>query len=208
MGGRGARYTSARNLVGQYEISDITDSKNKIVDFYRYVMEHGDINVERNADGSVKQVHIKRAVMDRAEQLASELANRIEIRDVEAEADYRDIRSMLSGQYYLSKQDRSDIADFSAYARSRENLLRLTSNPNALSINQAYHELSEQYPAYFGQSGVTHPADQLQEINRVLGSLRNSSIPLSPSDRRGVAEELTWDLLRSYTTMQRQRRRA
>ena len=207
MGGRGARYTSARNLVGQYEISDITDSKNKIVDFYRYIMENGDINVERNADGSVKQVHIKRAVMDRAQQLATELADRIEIRDAEAEADYRSIRGMLSGSYYLSKQDRSDIADFSAYARSRENMLRITSNPSALSINQAYHELGESYPGYFS-SGVTHPADQLQEINRVLGSLRNSSIPLSPSDRRGVAEELTWDLLRSYTTMQRNRRRA
>lgn len=205
MGGRGARYTSARRLVGQYDISDITESKNKIVDFYRYIADHGDINVERNADGSVKQVHMKRDILQRAEALAQELAGKIQIRDPEAESDYRDIRSMMNGQYYLSKQDRSNIADFTAYARSRENLIRLTTNPNALSINQAYSELQEQFPAYFGSSDVTHPADQLQDINRVLNNLRNSSIPLSPSDRRGVAEELTWDLLRSYTTMRRRR---
>ena len=207
MGGRGARYTSARNLVGQYEISDITDSKNKIVDFYRYVAENEAIGVERNEDGSVRKVSVRRAAMERAEQLASELTDRIEIRDPEAESAYRDIRSMVSGQYFLSKQDRSNIPDFSAYARSRENMLRLTTNPNAMSIDQAYSELSDRYPAYFS-GDVTHPADQLQEINNVLGSLRHSSIPLSPSDRRGVAEELTWDLLRSYTTMQRNRRRA
>lgn len=207
MGGRGARYTSARNLVGQYEISSITDSKNKIVDFYRYLAENAAIGVERNEDGSVRKVNIKRAAMDRAEKLASELADRISIRDQESYDDYRDIRRMLDGPYYLSQQDRHDIADFTAYARSRENMLRLTTNSRAISINQIYQELNGRYPGYFS-SDVTHPADQLREINSVLGSLRNSSIPLSDSDKRGVAEELTWDLLRSYTTMERNRRRA
>ena len=40
------RYSSARSIVGQYEISQRTDSRNKITDFYRYAMENAGIRVE------------------------------------------------------------------------------------------------------------------------------------------------------------------
>ena len=205
MGGRGASFTYARDLISRYDISDITDSKNKIVDFYRYTMQIGGVNITRDDDGQ-ERLKVRRPAMERAEELASELAARIEIRDDGAVEAYQDIRSMLHGPFYLSAQDRRDIPDFSAYARSSENRLRLTTNSRATSLNSAYTELAERYPGYFSDD-VRHPADQLQEINRVLNRLRNSTIPISNTEREGMRDELTMDLLRSYAGILRQRRK-
>ena len=45
MGGRGASFTTAREIVGQYELTDITDSKSKIVSFFRDIDKNGGIRI-------------------------------------------------------------------------------------------------------------------------------------------------------------------
>jgi len=187
----------ARALIGQYDISSITDSKNKIVDFYRYAMEHAGVTIKEG-----DHLSVKRETMERANELAEQLAARVAFRDPDAEEAYKDIRAMMSGKFYLSQQDRSNIADFSAYARSRDNLIKLTTDRDAMSINQAYTELQSVFPQYFND-GPTNPADQLVRINEVMRSLRNSSIPLPASERAALKDDLAFDLIRSYAGMLR-----
>lgn len=187
----------ARAIIGQYDISSITDSKEKIVDFYRYAMENAGVAIKEG-----DRLSVKRETMDRANALAEQLAARVAFRDQEAEEAYKDIRAMMSGKFYLSESDRSNIADFSAYARSRENLIKLTTDRNAMSIDQAYTELQGVFPQYFNDAS-TNPADRLVKINDVMRSLRNSSIPLPASDRAALKEDLAFDLIRSYAGMLR-----
>lgn len=194
------RYSSARSIVGQYEISQRTDSRNKITDFYRYAMQNAGIRVENG------QLRIRRETLDRAVALGNELAGRIQMRDPEAQAAYSDMRRTLSGRYYLSPEDRRNIADFGAYNRN-ENMVRVTTDRRATSLDSAYSELRRSYPQYFSER-ATHPADQLQQINSVMRSLRHSTYSLSAADRRGVARELTNELVNSYVRTQRRRRGA
>ena len=195
--GRGG---AAREIVGQYEISQKGDSRGKITDFYRYAMENAGIRVE---DG---RLHIRRETLDRAVALGRELAGRVEIRDPEAQEAYRDMRRAMSGKYYLSPEDRRNIPDFGAYNR-RENMVKVTTDRRAQSLDSAYTELRSSYPQYFGER-ATHPADQLQQINSVMRSLRNSTYKLPASEREGMARELTNELVNSYIRTARRRRGA
>lgn len=199
MGGRGSSYDEARQIVGQYSLSDITASKSKIVSFFRDVDKNGGIRVQ---DGRIK---VKKDTMQKAQELARDLSGSMVERNEQAERDFRDIRQMLRGNYALSDQDRSNITDFGAYVRSSENFLSI--RKQGRSIDSAYQELAEMYPQYFNEERVSNPADQLQDINRVLGELKNSTQPL-PKDEREYAEaDLRDRLIRGYIAKQNRRRR-
>ena len=170
------------------------------MDFYRYAMENAGIRVENG------QLHIKRATLDKAVELGRDLAGRVEMRDAEALSAYRNMRRMLDGKYYLSPADRRNIPDFSAYNRN-ENLVRVTTDRRATSLDSAYSELRSRYPQYFGQK-ATHPADQLQQINSVMRGLKNSTYKLSTSERENMARDLTNELVNSYIRTQRRKRGA
>lgn len=205
MGGRGASYDTAREIVGQYSLSDITGSKSKIVSFFRDIDENGGIRVDEEA-GKIK---VSRAAMDKAQNLANELSERMVERDDEAQRDYRDIRQLLNGTYTISDQDRSNIPDFNDYIRSSENFIRIRRD-GGMSIDQAYQELASAYPYYFDADRVTNPADQLQDINRVLGELRDSRTRQIPMEyREEAARDLRLSLVRGYiATLDRRRRSA
>ena len=194
------RSGAAKSIVGEYGITQKGNSREKIVDFYRYAMQTAGIRVENGA------LKIRREAFDRAVALGRELAGRVEVRDTEAQQAYKDIRAGLRGKYYLSPEDRRNIPDFGAYNR-RENMVRVTTDRTARSIDSVYSELRSSYPQYFS-GRVTHPADQLQQINTVLRGLRNSSYSLPASDREGLARELTNQLVNSYVRTARRRRGA
>ena len=118
------RSGAAREIVGQYGISQKGNSREKITDFYRYAMETAGIRVENGA------LKIRREAFERAVALGRELAGRVEIRDTEAQQTYRDIRADLRGRYYLSPEDRRNIPDFGTYNR-RENMVRVTTDRTA-----------------------------------------------------------------------------
>ena len=200
MGGRGASYDAARQIVGQYSLSDITASKSKIVSFFRDVDKNGGIRVE---DGRIK---VKKDTMNKAQDLARDLSGSMVERNEQAEQDFRDIRQMLRGNYALSDQDRSNIPDFGAYVRSSENFLSI--RKEGKSIDSAYQELAEMYPYYFNADRVTNPADQLQDINRVLGELKNSTQALPRDEREYAAADLRDALIRGYIAKQNRRRSA
>lgn len=199
MGGRGTSFTAARSIVGQYELSDITDSKSKIVSFFKKARETGGIKFDEES-GSIQ---ITRAAYNDATELAEELSDRMVYRDEQALQDYRDIRRLVSGTYRLSDQERSNITDLSQYIRSKENMIRISRN--GMDLDTKYQELANMYPQYFDSSRVTSPSEQLEDINNVLRNLRDSTIPLPKSDRAEAAKDMRDDLIRAFISTRRKR---
>lgn len=192
MGGRGSKYTTAGEIVGDYGLTDITDSKAKIVSFFRDVDRTGGIQL----DWDRGKIQIKKDASQKVRELVDELSERMVERDEDSLRDYREIRQMLNGAYYLSDQDKRNIPDFTAYARSKDNFLRI--RRDGMNLDTAYNELAERYPQYFDAYAVTNPADQLQDINNVLSTLKNSTRQLPREDRRYAADEMRVAIIKGY----------
>ena len=191
----------AREIVGQYSLSSITDSKSKIVDFYRAVDERGGIRID---DGRIK---VTKEAMAEARELADELSERMVMRDEAAEADYREIRAGLRGIFTISDRDLANIPDARMYLRSSDNFLRIGKPGSGMPIDTMYQELSAQYPQYFSPD-VTNQAEQLMTINSVLADLKNSTQPMPREWRQDAREELRSDIIRGYLMARRRRRTA
>ena len=199
MGGRGSSFDTARDIVGQYSLSNITDSKAKIVSLFRDYDRNGGPRIE---DGRIK---IKKEAAGKAEALANELAGRMMENREQDQRDYKDIRDSLKGTYTMSEKDRSNIADFGAYARSRENMVKI--GKSGISLDSKYQELASKYPQYFDARRDTNPADQLLRINSVLNQLR-SGRQMPAAYRAEAKRELKNDLIRYYLLSKQRKRGA
>lgn len=195
--GRSGIAGQAREIVGQYSLSSLTNSKNKIVDFYRSVDKNGGIRIE---DGKIK---VSKDAMAQANELAETLSRRMVMRDAQAQQDYSDLRADLRGTYTISDKDSANIPDFRRYLRSSDNFLRI--GKTGTSIDTKYQELAGQYPQYFS-SGITNQAEQLQEINNVLNSLRNSTRAMPREWQNDSRQDLRNDIIRGYLVARRGRR--
>ena len=87
-----------------------------------------------------------------------------------------------------------------AYVRSSENFIKI--RRNGMSIDTAYQELASMYPYYFDADRVTNPADQLQDINRVLADLKNSTRQIPREYRQEAADDLRTTIIRGYIALQ------
>ena len=189
MGGRGSSFDTARDIVGQYSITGITKAKGKIVKLFRDYDKNGGVRID---EGKIK---VTKDAMGKADALANELSERMmENREQDAR-DYKDIRDSLKGTYTMSEKDKSNIADFGAYARSRENMVKI--GDKGISLDSKYQELASKYPQYFDARRDTNPADQLLRINNVLNQLRTGR-QLPAAYRNEAKKELRNDLIRHY----------
>ncbi len=196
--GKSGIHGKAYDIVGQYSLSSLTDSRAKIVDFYRSVDEGGGIRID---EGRIK---VSKEAMREANELADTLSRRMVVHDFAAEQMFKEIRAELRDTYTISAKDSANIPDFKRYLRSPDNFLRI--GKSGLSINTKYEELSSRYPDYFSRS-VTNPAEQLQIINSTLSDLRNSTISLPRSQQEEYRSELRNDIIRGYLTARRRRNR-
>lgn len=192
MGSRGqsGRDRAARDIVGQYEIGGIGESKGKILNFFRYM-------------DSTSESEIEDRFQREGEELAEDLSDSMVYRDDQAREEYNTIRRALGGTYTLSDQDRSSIPDFTRYIRSNENFVRI--GKSGLPVDSAYEELSERFPGYFPRS-VSNPADQLQRINQVMQNLRSGFVrSASDEDKQQAMPYIFDDLARAYNEIRRRR---
>lgn len=203
-GGRGAKYETARDIVGQYSMDQITDSKDKIVDFFSAMDKSNGVRI----DLEDYKIRVSKEANAQAEQLADSLVDRMMERNYGAEEDYKAIRQMLQGTYSISEYDRKNIPDFTRYMRSSENFLKI--GRQGMSIDSKYEELASLFPGYFNAYEVTSVSDRLQDINRVLGQLKNSSqsVNLSREERSEAVKYLKNDIIRGYATILNRRRYA
>lgn len=199
--GNSGIHGKAHDIVGQYSLSSITDSKAKIVSFYKAVDERGGIRID---DGRIK---VTKEAMAEARELADELSERMVMRDEAAEADFKQIRASLRGILSISDRDLANIPDARLYLRSSDNFLRIGRPGSGTPVDTMYQELVELYPQYFSPD-VTNQAEQILTINAVLSDLKNSTQPLPREWRRDARDELRNDLIRGYLTARRRRRTA
>ena len=199
--GNSGIHGKAHDIVGQYSLSSITDSRAKIVNFYKAVDERGGIRID---DGRIK---VTKEAMAEARELADELSERMVMRDEAAEADFKQIRAGLRGILSISDRDLANIPDARLYLRSSDNFLRIGRPGSGTPVDTMYQELVELYPQYFSPD-VTNQAEQILTINAVLSDLKNSTQPLPREWRRDARDELRNDLIRGYLTARRRRRTA
>ena len=187
MSGHGASYALARSVIGGYELHNVLQNTQRVQSLFKQLDGMNDPIRVTNGRASIRP-----AAMEAIDKTAETIAKDAFVRDLDAEQEYRDLRRATAGKYYLSQQDRHDLTDFNA----RSSMVKTTTDRSATSIDSLYQEVSEAYPHRF--SGVTHPADQLREMNSVLHSLRDSSRPLSAEMRRDTQNAIASDLMRYY----------
>mgnify|MGYP004646664969 FL=1 len=68
---------------------------------------------------------------------------------------------------YVPDSVKSDITDYNDFRKSLFGKVRIVNDPTAMHIDQAYAELSAQYPGLLS-SGIINPSAQLQEIADTL----------------------------------------
>lgn len=84
--------------------------------------------------------------------------------------EYRGLKSDLRDvAVTISAQDSADIADYNDWRRRQFGRLRIL-NEGGLPVDVRYQELSAVYPEMFPEA-ITHPADQLQQMSEVAGSI-------------------------------------
>ena len=160
----------ASQIVNEFDISRKAANKKKIEQAISDWRKSGDLKVENG-----RVIESERAQIGMVE-LAEDLTNDIVIKDPVITDQYRELRDYLKGPMYLSKEDRARITDWSYYQRSGENMLRFTLNREAISVDSKYHDLLNSPHGYlFRDNEATNPADQVQQMNDVLGWLRQES---------------------------------
>ena len=100
----------------------------------------------------------------RAEDIARDIAeNAVEEND-EVYRTYAGLRERLKkAGLVISEKDSRDVANYGE--RQRANRSRVQVKKGARSnVDQVYKELAEEWPEFFDEEAVTHPADQLAQI--------------------------------------------
>lgn len=105
-----------------------------------------------------------------AKEIAGKLMeNAVEAND-ELYQSYKDLRNfMRTTKLTISEEDGKNIPDLTELRK--QNFGRMTIGKGQTNIDQVYQELADQWPEFFDEDAVSHPADQLQQISDVLGRI-------------------------------------
>lgn len=105
-----------------------------------------------------------------AKEIAGKLVENAVEADDELYQSYKDLRDFLrTTKLTISEEDGKNVPDL-AELRKR-NFGRMTIGKGQTNIDQVYQELADQWPEFFDEDAVSHPADQLQQIADVLGNI-------------------------------------
>lgn len=105
-----------------------------------------------------------------AKEIAGKLVeNAVEAND-ELYQSYKDLRDFLrTTKLTISEEDGKNLPDLAELRK--QNFGRMTVGKGQTNIDQVYQELADQWPEFFDEEAVSHPADQLQQISDVLGRI-------------------------------------
>ena len=103
---------------------------------------------------------------------------------------YADLRKMVRDtSIRLSAQDRADVGDYNAFRKRNFGRMRLSQN-TGMDVDSFYEELASEYPEWFDKE-ITHPADRLMRIEKVLDAIKPTVSGMSTEDTgRAIAAEL------------------
>ena len=105
-----------------------------------------------------------------AKEIAGKLVENAVEADDELYQSYKDLRNFLrTTKLTISEEDGKNIPDLTELRK--QNFGRMTIGNGQTNIDQVYQELADQWPEFFDEDAVSHPADQLQQIADVLGKI-------------------------------------
>ena len=105
-----------------------------------------------------------------AKEIAGKLVENAVEADDELYQSYKDLRNFLrTTRLTISEEDGKNIPDLTELRK--QNFGRMTIGKGQTNIDQVYQELADQWPEFFDEDAVSHPADQLQQIADVLGNI-------------------------------------
>lgn len=106
----------------------------------------------------------------RAKEIAGKLVENAVEADDELYQSYKALRNFLrTTKLTISEEDGKNIPDLTEMRK--QNFGRMTIGKGQTNIDQVYQELADQWPEFFDEDAVSHPADQLQQIADVLGNI-------------------------------------
>ena len=105
-----------------------------------------------------------------AKEIAWKLVENAVEADDELYQSYKDLRNFLrTTKLTISEEDGKNVPDLAELRK--QNFGRMTIGKGQTNIDQVYQELADQWPEFFDEDAVSHPADQLQQIADVLGNI-------------------------------------
>ena len=149
---------SAANIVKavakQYGTADTKQLNAAVHGALDYLARHG----EEGTDSAVASVYqAVKSALGKAESV-----DRTMYDETKGMRDY-----LKTTRIYVPDSVKSDITDYSDFRKSLFGRVRIVNDPTAMHIDQAYAELSAQYPGLLS-SDIVNPSAQLQEIADTL----------------------------------------
>lgn len=138
----------------QYGTADTAQLNTAVHGALDYLARHGEEGTE-SAVASVYQA--VKSALSKAESV-----DRTMYDETKGMRDY-----LKTTRIYVPDSVKSDITDYNDFRKSLFGKVRIVNDPTAMHIDQAYAELSAQYPGLLS-SGIINPSAQLQEIADTL----------------------------------------
>jgi hypothetical protein len=157
----------AKDILSEYDSgADAAEIAGKIKTLYEYIA-----NGEGKEKG-VSWVEVKK----QANEIATEIVENAEVLDDSLYHQYSDLRKQLRGNtYYFDPQSRADLEANGGYEAIRKhNMGRffLSGDSSKTGIDTLYDQLNAEYGSTLFPEEITHPADQLIQISKVLDDIQ------------------------------------
>lgn len=121
-------------------------------------------------------------IWKRAYDLAHDILDDVSVRDDMMYQEYSDLRAYFRNtQITLSPAMLGDFTDFGDFRRRNYGRMKLKKGEHG-NVDQIYEEAATMWPGLFGSERVSHPGDQLREIDDVLNRIYTID-EYNPNDR-------------------------
>lgn len=135
----------------------------------------------------------------RSEKLAHDILDDVSVRDDMMYQAYSDLRAYFRNtQITLSPAMLGDFTDFGDFRRRNYGRMKLKKGEHG-NVDQIYEEAATMWPGLFGSNRVSHPGDQLREIDDVLNSIYEIE-EYNPNDRymREATQSVANEILEQF----------
>lgn len=185
----------AKEILDDYGVNNNKKTlQAEITDLYREADQKNSIRISESG-----KVGMTRSAYQRIIAISEKAADNVTYTNDSTKQEYDEIRSWVkSTPVKISNYDKQSIADYNDFRRS--SFGNLTISNNGLSVDSFYQELASKFPSHFDSNRTSNPADQLQEINNVINSLRPKEVKLTGSLKQDFITEIGNDILRGYVS--------
>lgn len=135
----------------------------------------------------------------RSAEIAHDILDDVSIKDDMMYQEYSDLRAYFRNtQITLSPAMLGDFTDFGDFRRRNMGRMRLKKGEHG-NVDQIYEEAATMWPGLFDSDRVSHPGDQLREIDDVLNSIYTID-EYNPNDRymREATQSVANEILEQF----------